>query len=353
MRRHRRSRALIGAVCAALLFGACRFTGFNDPVAKTAAKDATNWLRGHQLADGSFELAGFPGFETPDAVLAIAENAQTTATWDPSEALDGVNAVTKGGNSGLHALDDLADAGLDAGQAAKLVVLDTEPLGLSATAFNPDGDAGSVNLEATITAGAQPNGSYGAFNATLYAAIALRLLHDAVPANTLAYIRGAQQANGGWSFSGLPGGTDLDIDTTGLAIQALAAAKVKLNDVDLRQGLAFLAAQHQANGAWQAFGSDDPNSTSVAAFALTAAGFDPNKPCWRDVVTPGDAGDPYTSPIAWLETQQKANGRIASPNDGFGINTFATTQSIEAFRRAWVPVTPIGPQQCPEPENSR
>ena len=347
MRRHRRSRAVIGAVCAAVIFGACRFSGFNDPQARAAASAATTWLDGQQQTDGGFEVAGFPGFETPDAVLAIAENAQTKYAWDRAKALAAVNAVKRNGHSGLHALDDLADAGLDAGQAAKLVVLDTAPLGLSATNFNPDGDAKAVNLKAVITAGAQPNGSYGAFNATLYAAIALRLLNGSVPANTVAYIRGAQQANGGWSFTGLPSGSDLDIDTTGLAIQALVAAKVAPNDGDLRAGLAFLAAQHKLDGAWQAFGSDDPNSTSVATFAITASGFDPTKSCWRDVVAPGLAGNPYTSPIGWLRGRQLPDGHIASPNDGFGVNTFATSQSIEAFRRGWVPVTPLAAQNCP------
>ena len=51
-------------------------------------------------------------------------------------------------------------------------------------------------------------------------------------------------------------------------------AGVPPNDTDLVQGLAFLAAQQQATGAWQAFGNDDPNSTSVAILAITAAGFD-------------------------------------------------------------------------------
>lgn len=347
MRRHRRSRAVIGALCATLFLGAFRFSGFNDPQARTAARKATVWLRGQQQPDGGFELAGFAGFETPDAVLAIAENAQTTKKWSRAKALAAVKAVKQDGNSALHALDDLADAGVDAGQAAKLVVLDTEPLGLSAQKFNPDGDAKSVNLKAVITAGAKPDGSYGAFNATLYAAIALRVLTGSVPANTVAYIRGAQQANGGWGFSGLPTGTDLDIDTTGLAIQALVAAKVATNDTDLRQGLAFLAAQHKASGAWQAFGSDDPNSTSVAVFAISAAGFDPTKACWRDVVAPGSAGDPYASPISWIESRQQPDGRIASPSDGFGINTFASTQSIEALRRGWVPVKPLAKQACP------
>ncbi len=347
MRRHRRSRASVGALCAVLFLGAFRFSGFNDPQARAAASAATSWLATQQQTDGGFEVAGFPGFETPDAVLAIAENAQTTKTWSPATALAAVQAVKKKGHSGLHALDNLADSGIDAGQAAKLVVLDAKPLGLSVTDFNPDGDAKSANLKALINAGAQPDGSYGAFNAPLFAAIALRLISGSVPANTVAYIRAAQQTNGGWNFAGDPTGTDLDIDTTGLAIQALAAANVAPTDTDLRAALAFLAAQQQANGSWQAFGADDPNSTSVASIAITAAGFDPTVACWRDVVDPGLAGNPYTSPIVWVRSQQQPDGHIASPNDSFGVNTFASTQSIEALRRGWVPVKPLARQACP------
>lgn len=347
MRRHRRSRAVISAVCAILVLGAFRFSGFNDPQARAAAAAATAWLDGQQQTDGGFEVAGFAGFETPDAALAIAENAQTTRQWSTSTALAAVKAVKRNGHSALHALDNLADAGIDAGQAAKLVVLDVMPLGLAATQFNPDGDTKTVNLKGVIAKGAQPDGSYGAFNATLYSAIALRLLTGSVPTKTLAYIRAAQQANGGWNYAGDPTGTDLDIDTTGLAIQALVAARVAANGGDLRAGLAFLAVQQKATGAWRAFGSDDPNSTSVATFAITSSGFDPTKPCWRDVVAPSLSGDPYTSPIVWLRGRQRPDGHIASPNDSFGVNTFASSQAIEAFRRGWLPVKPLGRQACP------
>lgn len=347
MRRHRRSRAVIGAVCAMLFLGAFRFSGFNDPQARAAAAAATNWLDGQQQTDGSFEVAGFAGFETPDAVLAIAENAQTTKKWNAATALAAAQAVKTKGHSALHALDNLADSGIDAGQAAKIVVLDAKPLGLSPSAFNPDGDAKSVNLKAVIAAGAAPDGSYGAFNATLYAAIAWRLLTGSVPANTVAYIRAAQQVNGGWNFAGDPTGTDLDIDTTGLAIQALVAAKVASNDTNLRAALALFAEQQQPNGAWQAFGSDDPNSTSVATVAITASGFDPTQPCWRDIVVPGLSGNPYVSPIVWVRAQQQPDGHIASPNDGFGVNTFASSEAIQALRREWVPVKPLARQACP------
>lgn len=42
---------------------------------------AVGWIIAQQQSDGGFEMAGFPGFETPDAVLAIAENAQTDTVW--------------------------------------------------------------------------------------------------------------------------------------------------------------------------------------------------------------------------------------------------------------------------------
>jgi len=346
MRRHRRSRASIGALAAVLFLGAFRYSGFNDTQARAAAATATNWIETQQQPDGGFEVAGFPGFETPDAVLAIAENAQTTKKWNPATALAAVLAVKTKHHTALHALDNLVDGGIDAGQAAKIVVLDAKPLGLSTTDFNPDGDAKSVNLKSTILAGAQPDGSYGAFNATLYAAIALRLLATPVSANTVAYIRAAQQANGGWNYAGNPTGTDLDIDTTSLAIEALVAAKVAPADTHLRRALTFFADQHGANGSWQSFGSDDPNSTSVAVIAITAMGYDPNVACWRDAADPALAGTAYASPTAWVRSQQQPDGHIASPNDGFGVTTFASTQSVEALRRGWLPVKPVARQAC-------
>jgi hypothetical protein len=336
-----------GAMLLVLALGGFRYTGFGDAAGKAAASRATTWLKTQQKADGSFEVANFPGFETSDAILAIAENAQQSATWNKLQARAAVNATKKGSNSVLHAIDDFVDsAPLNAGQAAKIVVLVAGPLGINPKKFNPDGDA-SANLRTTIDNGRQANGSYGAFNATLYAAIAKRVL-GGVPANTLAYIRAAQMTNGGWNFAGDPTGAaaDADIDTTGLAIQALVAARVSKTDPDLRQALGFLARRHQASGAFQSFGADDPNSTAVAIFGITAAGYDPASSCWRDTAAPALTGTPYKTPTSWLRLDQQANGRILSPNDGFGINTFATTQAIEALRRTWIPVKALGKQQC-------
>jgi hypothetical protein len=342
----RRLAVAAGTVVLVLALSGFRYTGFGDNGAKAKALAGTNFLKSQQLADGSFEVAGFPGFETPDAVLAIAENAQTSAKWNRQVGLAAVKAAKKGSNSALHAIDDFADSGINAGQAAKIVQLVARPLGQSVTKFNPDKDH-AVNLTAIIDAAHQSNGSYGTFNATLYAAIAKRKL-GGVPANTLAYIRSTQESGGGWNFAGDPTGAaaPADTDTTSLAIQALVAGGIKKSDADLRQALTFLAHAVQSDGAWQSFGSDDPNSTSLAIIGITAAGFDPTTSCWRDTTVPALRNNPYTSPVTWLKADAANDGRFKSPNDSFGVNTFATSESIQALRRGWLPVNTLGKQKC-------
>ena len=55
---------------------------------------------------------------------------------------------------------------------------------------------------------------------------------------------------------------------------------------------------------------------------------------------------PYTSPVKWLKGDQLPSGRFLSPNDDFGINTFATSQSIQALRHGWLPVNTLAKQNC-------
>lgn len=343
----RSRRVLFSAFALALALAGCKFTGFNDPANPPVVTKATDWIKAHQLTDGSFEVAGFPGFETADAALAIGEQAQTSNTWSKSKALAAVTAAKTAGKSALDALDDFADGTLSAGQAAKLIVLVAKPLGLGPTTFDPQGD-GARNLVSVLNSGATPSGSYGAFNATLYAALAKQLTSGTVPAATLTLIRNAQETTGGWDYSGDPAGNDADVDTTSLAIQALVAAKVTKTDADLVSGLRYLAAQQTVGGSWQSFGSDDPNSTSTAVLAVTAAGFDANQPCWRNTVSPGLAGNPYGNPIQWLRTQQATDGHINSSNDAFPpVNTFATSQTVQALERVWLPVAWLDAKTCP------
>lgn len=321
------------------------------PTANAAAvAKAVAWLRTQQQADGGFEVAGSPGFETPDAVLAIAEAAQTGSTWSTAEALSAVQAVTKNGKSPLDTLDTFADSGIDAGQAAKLIVLDVTPLGLDPTHFDPAGNGGSGSDLVARLGSPTPSGSFGAFNATLYAALAEKIVTGSVPATTKALITGAQQANGGWGFAGDKTKSDVDVDTTTVAVEALIAAGVPVGNPSLQHALAFLATNVNADGSWTSFGAHDPNSTALGDIAVAALGYDPTTSCWRDNFARSKTGTKYVSPDAFLRAQQQADGRVKSPNDSFPpINTFATSQTIEGLSRSWLPAARVATQHCAEP----
>ncbi len=344
---------LLAAVLVALTFVALASTtapaGAASSADTTAANKAVAWLKTQQQADGGFEVAGSPGFETRDAVLAIAEAAQTSSTWSTSEALAAVQAVTKNGKNPLDELDTYADSGIGAGAAGKLIVLVVAPLGLDPTHFDPAGNGGSGSDLVARLGSPNASGSFGVFSDTLYGALAWKLVHGSVPASTIGAIRAAQEQSGGWDFSGDPTKTTIDIDTTALAVQALVAAGVPTSDPALQHALTFLATNQNANGSWSSFGSPDPNSTSTATMAVTAAGYDTSTSCWRDTFDRSKVGTAYVAPDVFLRSLQQADGRIASPNDSFGINTFATSQTVEALLLSWLPVNRADTQVCVEP----
>ena len=306
--------------------------------ASPTVTSAHTWLVAQQEADGGFEVANFPGFETSDAAFAIASAGQPGAVWDPEVALAAVSGTRFGGtgNGPLEALDDLADTPITTGQAAKAIVLVTNPLGIDATSFDPRCDGGTTNL-VTVLGTPGVDGRFGfslfAFNSIVTAGRAYALTAGAgdVPEATITQIRSSQKSDGSWSFDGDGAGTGGDIDTTVAAILALLEDDdITAADTDVAAGLDYLEAAQQPSGAWQSFGSDDANSTAVALVALGVAGR----------TTTLAAGD------AFLASQQQPDGRIASPNDGFGINTFATSQSIQGLVRIDVPrattATPLG-----------
>ena len=319
-------RAVSFVALAALV--ATLFPAALTSAASPTADAALSWLRTQQQTDGGFEVLGFPGFETADVVFALASVAQTGA-WDFETALAAVAATRVGGvgNSPLDHLDDLADTPITKGQAAKAIVLATNPLGIDATQFDPKCDGGTTNLVTVLGA---PGGdgqfgfSLGAFNSVLYAARAYALTAGAgqLPDASITTIRNAQKSDGSWSFDGSNAGTGGDIDTTAQAVLTLLEdADVLVADADVDEALDYLEGQQQGSGAWQSFFVDDANSTAMALLALGVAGR----------TTTLAAGD------AWIASQQQGDGRIASQNDGFGINTFATSQSVQGLVRLDVP----------------
>ena len=346
-----RFRAAVAATLVALVAAPLLATPAS---ADTVSQAAVTWLTAHQQPDGGLEIAAFPPFETPDAILAIAEDAQTTSSWDAEAARDAVEAVdvngpTDGGTP-LDWADDYWDDPRGSGIAAKFIVLVAGPLGLSTTAFDPAGDTDTVDLEAAMDAGLLDDGSYGAgaLNDTLYALQAAAVLGRPAAVGTLAYVRGAQQASGGFSYDGAASGTDPDVDTTARAVQALVASGVPTGDATVARALKFLADRQEATGAWQSFGADDTNSTAMALVAVAGAGWRPSSGCWRTSASSAAPTTGYVNPASWLRSQQITTGpagdlgRFASPNDAFGPepNSSATTQAVQALLRHWLPVQP-------------
>jgi hypothetical protein len=307
------------------------------------------WIIDQQEADGGFELADFPGFETPDAVLAIAEAAQDSPTWDRTSARAAVDAVVStDGKTPLDHLDDLVEQLVQIGpddtvsevaargaQLTKILALVIVPLrttpGIAFSDFDPSGDsADPVDIRPAVLL-SEGNGTYPfmTFSGRLY--VLLVGAAQAGPAPLIEAVRDAQQANGAWNFAGAPSGDGADADTTGLALQALGVAGVAPGDAVVRRGLAALAGAQQDDGSWLSFGVADPNSTSLAVLGIRATGGDPQTSCWREATNPAWAGVPYAGPLDWLRSRAATDGHIRSPGDEFGVTTFATSQTVQAI----------------------
>ncbi len=294
--------------------------------------------------------AGFPGFETPDAILAIAEAAQTGPTWSTAEALAAIEALEYGGSGGptpLDAIDDWITAGVNPGEAAKIVLLVAAPLGLDPEHFGAsDTDLAAIMYPSGCASPPDTSGIF--FYESMFLALGGEVVCGAPDPAIVADIRAKQRPSGGWNFNGSlvpvdpPDPFDInnpDVDATSIAMEALIAGGAAWNDPAIVAGLGYLATQHTAAGAFLAFGSEDPNATSVAMLAISAAGFDPSSSCWRDTAVPADAGDPYAAPNAWIRSTQEPDGRIPSPNDAFlAINTLASSQSVQGLLLSWFPI---------------
>jgi Prenyltransferase and squalene oxidase repeat len=307
------------------------------------------YLRTTQQSNGGWDASPAIEFATTEALLGIAEQAQTGATWSTAQAFGALDTFDYQNNPAnadpLTFADDMADGVIPPSLAGKLILMVAAPLGLSTTDFDPKNDTvPAVNLETAL----DPNGcagnlgSFGFFNETLFGMLAKFLLCGAVPPAAVTAVRSAQQADGAWNFTGssVPAGFD-DFDTTANAIQALIAAGAAPTDPDVVEGLAFLATHQDASGAWIAFGAASPESTSRAILAITAAGYDPGSSCWRDTVAPALAGTAYGSPVTALTNMQNANGSWGT----FGPD-FSTGQAIQGLERQWLPVQTAPVQTC-------
>jgi hypothetical protein len=240
-----------------------------DPV-ETAVKTAVQWLHTQQRPDGAF---GAPNAKDPSPaitsdvvyVLALAGEDVDGPGW------------TKGGVSALDALAQMAPVYIagDAGQAGKVA------RAAAAAGANPRAFGGTDALDVIEKAYDPTTGKYHPsflFRHTL-AMEGLRVSGEPVPAKAYAALRAGQLADGGWAWVfPSPGKTPVaDIDTTGRALQTLAAASQNVCDTDFIAGAAYLARTQRGDAAWPDMPSktvSNSNSTALALAGLRAIGRD-------------------------------------------------------------------------------
>ncbi len=283
----------------------------------TARRAALKFILSQQQSDGSF--AGFGLGSTLDAILAL-------------------DAAGGDAQSTTKALDYLRPraAAYAAGSAAATGKLTAA---IVAAGADPRSFAG---LNLVISTTLRYDASTGAFGGTTFdqawAMLGLAAAGQSIPLSATAHLQAIQATGGGWGFSAKAAAGDAD--STGLALQALAAAGVRpaataatlssavlcttgagSSDPAVQAALAFLHTQENADGGFHPDFNNATNasSTGLALQGLAAYHDTPRGLSWTNVITDGTASAlTLHNPVdALLELQTLAGGFtvFGVPND--------------------------------------
>jgi prenyltransferase beta subunit len=192
---------------------------------------------------------------------------------------------------------------------------------------------GRRDLLADLRRAQRADGSWsGLVNATAFGVLALR--STGVPRSSgslskaLRWITGRQHADGGFSFPGRTGRSDIDV-TSGV-VQALAAVRGRDTGRAGRRAVAFLRGQQQPDGGFPltAGGASNAQSAAFAIQALVAAG-----------VRPGairrDGSRTATGYIGSLTT---ADGSVRYSRTSAQTPIWVTAQVLPALRARPLPI---------------
>ncbi len=277
-----------------------------------AKREALDWILGQQQPDGSF--AGFNPGATIDAVLAVAAAGRNPASVRSSQGLTALDYL--GGQA-----EDYAAQGPSA--AGKLAV------GVAGAGLDPRDFAG-IDLAQQISATyAITSGRFGAAGSTwdhAWAMLGLRAAGETVPLSATLALEAAQLDDSGWGFDAA---APADVDSTALALQALAAAGRDQASPAVQAGLAYLRTAQTSDGGFAGYdGSTSASSTGLALQALAALGEKPASLSWTRAISGATEASALLRP-----TPIDALLALQSPDGGFagfsGANdSFSTYQAL-------------------------
>ncbi len=265
------------------------------------------YIRNHQTASG--------GFANPGSTAGV-----TTTEWAVMGLrAAGVNPATLRRPGGKTPVGFLATSSRTWSGA---YALERGILAVVALRLNPAKFAGR-NLIKSLRGQVLPSsGRIGAYaNSTFWGVLALRGAGQALPTRSIAYIKGRQQANGGYSYlPAKPAGADSN--DTAAAVMAMRAGGVPCSDVHIRRAIGYLSTTHIGGGGYALLphGAPDSQSTSWAVQARHACGLK------------------NTAALKWLGARHSGDGSYYYSPGNHQTPTFVTAQVLPATNGKFYPI---------------
>jgi energy-coupling factor transport system substrate-specific component len=319
---------------AVLLLGAFASARAEAATSAGGPEAALAWLESVQNQDGGYGEK--PGVGSNQAMTGWAMLGLEAGGLNPQ-------GVTSGkGKSPVDYLQSAIAEVQSPGDLAR-TILALEGAGIEPREF------GGRNLVAALLAKRRPDGSYEDWpNSTAYAVLALRSAGIANVGDSLEWLRGVQNEDGGW---GDVPGSPSDADGTGAVLQALSPSSKSA-----QRAVGYLRQTQQPGGGYRLGGNGSLNtqSTAWAVEGLLAAGADP-----AQFKRGGKSAYEY------LEDNQASDGHYRYSSKSDQTPVWVTGQVLVAASRKYLPVEavpappktpsptpppPPGPEPLPQPE---
>jgi Prenyltransferase and squalene oxidase repeat len=282
-------------------------------------------LEQSQAADGGFAAA--PSYRTNPAMTGWAMLGLEAAGRNPLD-------VRSDGRSPVAFLRSRIERLRSTGDLERTI------LALDAAGRNPRRFAGR-DLVAQLRSKRAGDGSFqGQVNLTAFGVLALGAAGGSGSeiAGSTAWLRNAQNGDGGWGFN--PGAPS-DPDSTGAALQALAVAG---GGGALGSGVSYLRDSQRPGGGWglNETGVTNTQSTAWAVQGLVAAG-----------VSPGSVQRGGKSPLDYLRARQASDGHYSYSSASDQTPIWVTAQALLAVKRKAFPLAAVPRAKRKEPSGSQ
>ena len=319
--RRGRARAAAGTAALVLAFSLAAVGAERQPARAAPQADATaegtaaavEWLRSAQNRDGGFGPA--PGEDSTPGITGWAVLGLEAAGVNPQD-------LQRGGRTALDYLRKTK------GQVGGTGDLQRTILVLAAAGEDPSRFAGR-DLVAALRKRRGGDGSWdGQVNPTAFGILAL----DAAgrrkgKRRSATWLRSVQNPDGGWGFAP---GVASDADSTGAALQALAAAGS--GRAARRAGADWLRSAQGAGGGFALSGGPvNAQSTAWAVQGLIAAD-----------VSPGSLKRGGRSPLDYLASVQAGDGHYRYSSGTDQTPVWVTGQALAALSGQAFPLRPVG-----------